>query len=153
MAGTLIRTGFLVAILALGIAPGARADDAAPLRYDIRFPMHGDRLDAVEVRATARIGADGRIDFVAPWQGAAEVHAESGTLDTSAGGHWIVKAKPGDDIVLVWRTRPAQAWRHLDDSLWRSVLVRPDAMAAAGPHRPGPRAARTLRARDRADRR
>jgi predicted metalloprotease with PDZ domain len=132
MAGTSTRTGFLITILALAIVPGARADDSGPIRYDIRFPMHGDRIDAVEVRATASAGVDGRIDFVAPWQGAAEVRAESGTLDTSAGGHWIVKAKPGDDIVLVWRTRPAQAWRRLDGSLWRSVLVRPDAVAAAG---------------------
>jgi predicted metalloprotease with PDZ domain len=131
MAGHPVRTAF--ATLAMLVVSATAAQPAAPLRYDLVFHMRGELLDHVEVEVRTRTGPDGLADFSMPAGQAMEVRADHAILDTSSPGHWILRAAPGTDVALTWRSPSAASSREPTPDLWRSVLVRADAVAAVSP--------------------
>ncbi|SEM80568.1 Predicted metalloprotease, contains C-terminal PDZ domain [Luteibacter sp. UNCMF331Sha3.1] len=126
MAGHSIRT-ILVAI-AIAIAAPASARDAPPIHYDIA--VHADGV--VDVRASTTIDDTGSLALAAPWPGADDIRVDRGRVDTSAPGRWVVHAAPGDVVTLTWRPRRSTHPDTIGYDTWQSVLVRSDAVVAAG---------------------
>lgn len=131
MAGNRTRHSFFLAVLS-AFATVATAGDVAPLRYDLAFHMQGDTLANVDVRLSTRAGPDGIVDVAVPSRQATGVRVEHGTLDTSVPGRWIVRTAPEGNVVLARQSQLAGASRTLDWDTGQSVLVRSDALAAAG---------------------
>lgn len=122
---------FLALAAMLVVTTFARAGNTEIVRYDVAFRMHGADLADVEVRATARVDGSGVIDFIVPFWQVADVRALAGSLDTSTPGRWRLRGQPGSEIALAWRSQPAAPTRTLPWDAWKTLLVRPDAVAAS----------------------
>jgi hypothetical protein len=117
---------FIVAttgIVTSGIAPGVHATEPPPVHYDIGLELKQGEAEAITVRATVRTGDDGVVAFDPPSLRTAEIHAESGKLDTSISGSWRVTGPPGTEIVLAWRSDLPELMPKADLSVWPSVIV------------------------------
>lgn len=126
MAGHSIRIALLAT--AMAIATPATAHDAPPIHYNITIGAQGE----VDLKATTPIDDSGTLALTAPWPSADDIHIDRGRVDTSAPGRWIVHATPGDVVTLTWRPRRSTHPDTLGYDTWQSVLVRPDAVVAAG---------------------
>jgi hypothetical protein len=114
------------------IAPLVRASEPPPVHYDIGLDVKQGDVEAITVRATVRTGDDGVVDFDPPSQAPAEVHAESGSLDTSTAGRWHVTGAPGAEVVLTWRSPRPEQLPSVDLSAWQNVIAQPGKVFAFG---------------------
>jgi hypothetical protein len=121
---------FLIATSA--IAPLVQASEPPPVHYDIGLDVTQGDVEAITVRATVRTGDDGVVDFDPPSQAPAEVHAESGSLDTSTAGRWHVTSAPGAEVVLVWRSPRPERLLSVSLSAWQKVIAQPGTVFAFG---------------------
>jgi hypothetical protein len=121
-----------IVLAAFGAMPAfAQPTEPAPVHYDIGLDVTQGEVEAITVRAKVRTGDDGIVDFSAPMQPPAEVHAEQGVLETTTAGRWRVTAEPGTEVVVAWRTvRPDPIG---DDfyHVWRVVVSQPGTVVAA----------------------
>jgi hypothetical protein len=134
MAGTSTKVMFFIVaasvIAASGVTPLIHATttpptEPPPVHYDIGLDIKQDEVEAITVRATVTVGGDGIVDFEPPAQQPTEVHAESGSLDTSIGKRWRVSGAPGARIALTWRSPRPQRLLTVDQPAWQRVIGQP----------------------------